>query len=73
LLNLSDFEIVFEFNRFLSLITSFATDVKSFVMNERLGSDLGFNENEVVGISVYSLGEAISKSAKFPDLIKILS
>jgi hypothetical protein len=42
-------------------------------MNERLGGDLGFNENEVVGISVYSLGEAISKSAKFPDLIKILS
>lgn len=42
-------------------------------MNERLGSDLGFNENEVGRISVYWLKEAISKSAKLPSLIKILS
>ncbi|KPQ38459.1 MAG: hypothetical protein HLUCCO16_12675 [Phormidium sp. OSCR] len=42
-------------------------------MNERLGSDLGFNENEVVGILVYWLKTAISKSAKSANLIKNLS
>lgn len=42
-------------------------------MNERLGSDLGFNKNEVSRISVYWLKTAISKSAQSVNLIKNLS